>query len=562
MPAKYPLSLCIAALPLVSAFERIAGFSPASNVVDYAALDLDMERIIYYLEKKDPSDYDRVYKIYTQGGSSESTATITFPEGQDAIKRGDTVTGFNEAGSGSSTGTNEATGQVVYVNPVATSIRIEYTVPEKNELSHAGCRVGGLAPEEHITDGCFKISNGLTIGGNLYYPNSIDNTKAGRTLQELSLVTTDKMRSCSIGCPYWLFLQYADWYGDDDYGDKFVKAAIGTPETSFQPNKIGFTKHDMDFSNAERKARFELIEKGAMLLTVWMYVYRMLEVAVDQCIPNVIAGNDPAVRSWDGAVAFYTGSLEGSAGALSKGVFPHNQADKRCHNFKTCGPGGGKIGGASMVNHKLFKILQTGQSALLMGECAALPPLVREAVAQMTIPLLQGAIRYAQINSRTGGDTPAFPEKAAAEGTAFAAAVVPRIAACPGGKDDAEFIWEAMKHGAYTPYPYKDIKSRFEKYYSCLNVTCAEVGGFFDNRESGGKYYPDSEPCFTPSPDALLDNGQIVGVVIGALVACVLLFFSCVCVWRLVHNERKGVPIFTPLEPMQRDASNVPGARA
>ena len=272
MPAKYPLSLCIAALPLVSAFERIAGFSPASNVVDYAALDLDMERIIYYLEKKDPSDYDRVYKIYTQGGSSESTATITFSEGQDAIKRGDTVTGFNEAGSGSSTGTNEATGQVVYVNPVATSIRIEYTVPEKNELSHAGCRVGGLAPEDHITDGCFKISNGLTIGGNLYYPNSIDNTKAGRTLQELSLVTTDKMRSCSIGCPYWLFLQYADWYGDDDYGDKFVKAAIGTPETSFQPNKIGFTKHDMDFSNAERKARFELIEKGIMQLNVWMCV--------------------------------------------------------------------------------------------------------------------------------------------------------------------------------------------------------------------------------------------------------------------------------------------------
>ena len=74
-----------------------------------------------------------------------------------------------------------------------------------------------------------------------------------------------------------------------------------------------------------RKGRYELIEKGTQHLSVWMYVYRMLEAAVAQCVPDTVAGNDAAVRTWDGAMAFYTGSLEGEAGSLDNGVFPHNQ---------------------------------------------------------------------------------------------------------------------------------------------------------------------------------------------------------------------------------------------
>ena len=89
------------------------------------------------------------------------------------------------------------------------------------------------------------------------------------------------------------------------------------------------------------------------------YVYRMLEAAVNRCVPDVISGNDDSVRTWDGAMAFYTGSLEGAEGSLERGVFPHNQADKRCHNFLTCGPKIGELNkdGPSLVNHNLFRLM-------------------------------------------------------------------------------------------------------------------------------------------------------------------------------------------------------------
>ena len=130
----------------------------------------------------------------------------------------------------------------------------------------------------------------------------------------------------------WLFKQYHDFYGVADYGDKFVMGALGTPANGYAAGPVGFAEHDMDFSSLNTgsttdasKGRYELIEKGIQHLSVWMYVYRMLEAAVAQCVPDVISGNDAAVRTWDGAMAFYTGSLEGQEGSLDNGVFPHNQ---------------------------------------------------------------------------------------------------------------------------------------------------------------------------------------------------------------------------------------------
>ena len=60
--------------------------------------------------------------------------------------------------------------------------------------------------------------------------------------------------------------------------------------------------------------------------------------------------------------------------------------------------------------------------ALLMGNCAGVPPLIASIVNQMSIPLIQGSIRYAEICARTGDRALSNPEKAQAERTAFAAA--------------------------------------------------------------------------------------------------------------------------------------------
>jgi len=196
-----------------------------------------------------------------------------------------------------------------------------------------------------------------------------------------------------------------------------------------------------------------------------------------------------------------------------------------------------------------------GQSQLLMGDCEGPAANIRPIVAQMSIPLIQGTLRYAEICARTGTRAPAYPSKAAAEGTAFAAAIVPRLVGCPAskgptdetktGSEDAEFIWTQMKHGS-TSYNFPAIKAAFERHYACLNVTCAEIGGFYD--QARGMYNENAEPCIDPPPaGALLPNEGIVGIIIACIVALCLCLSACMCIWRLVRAEKKGKPVFTPL---------------
>lgn len=292
----------------------------------------------------------------------------------------------------------------------------------------------------------------------------------------------------------------------------------------------------------------------------------MLVAAKDQCNAGCIACNDAAVRSWDGAVAFYTGSLEGEAGSLDNGMFPHNQADKRCHNFKTCGPNGGDPDGTSQVNYNIFRLVQEGQSSLLMGNCGILQSLIDQIVNQMSIPLIQGSIRYAEICARTGSRALSNPAKAQAERTSFAASILPRIAACnktqfPNVTTDVEILWDNLKHGAGLGN-YTLVKSTFEKYYPCLNISCESVGGFWDHY--GKKYNPDSEPCTPPSPPSslmkpsMLSDGAIIGVIIGGGAAALMFLVACWCVCCLVREEKKGKPIFTALA----DAPAKPGGGA
>ena len=69
-----------------------------------------------------------------------------------------------------------------------------------------------------------------------------------------------------------------------------------------------------------------------------MWVIKELEQALDGCQNDCkkTGCNDDTVRAWDEAVAFYTGSLEGSDGN-GNGKLLYALADKRCKNFKTCG---------------------------------------------------------------------------------------------------------------------------------------------------------------------------------------------------------------------------------
>ena len=73
-------------------------------------------------------------------------------------------------------------------------------------------------------------------------------------------------------------------------------------------------------------------------------------------ICNEHAASTVSVHAWDEGVAFYTGSLEGTAyGGSGDGKLLYRLAEKRCANFGTCSTEH-PTSGTSQVNTELFAL--------------------------------------------------------------------------------------------------------------------------------------------------------------------------------------------------------------
>lgn len=206
-------------------------------------------------------------------------------------------------------------------------------------------------------------------------------------------------------------------------------------------------------------------------MVVAMYVIRELEDAIADCAKgcDVEACNDDSVHALDEAVAFWSGSLEGTDGSGS-GVLMNQLADKRCANFKTCGENADSSSGRANVNIELYKMFSIMKDQLIAEKCGDAEKTKELMVAQMSIPLIQGTLRYADILS----DTNKYTEKAEAEGATFAAAVLPYVHAC--NENDASTIYENMRVGNGGGVKYDEVYGAFSRNFGCLGVTAAQVG--------------------------------------------------------------------------------------
>jgi hypothetical protein len=127
-------------------------------------------------------------------------------------------------------------------------------------------------------------------------------------------------------------------------------------------------------------------------------------------------------------------------------------------------------------------------------------------VDQMTVPLIQGMLKYAYKADpaneggvcKTGSDAGSC-DKAWAEGWAFAAAVLPRLAYCSTKtnavakmvKDNIDVtVTAGMKDG------YVKFKEQVESLYACMGVTCADVGAF----QNSDGVYAGMAACIDPTP--------------------------------------------------------------
>jgi len=295
-------------------------------------------------------------------------------------------------------------------------------------------------------------------------------TNKYRTLAGFSTAAEGKM----TGQVY--YEQYKSYFGAGDYAHQRVLAGLeGTGICSA----------------CDEDAKEQIVKKTTAYMNVWMYVIREFEDAIDDCQANCINCNDDPVHAWDEGVAFYTGSLEGVDGSGS-GKMLHALADKRCSNFATCmmksGKGYSTVPAGSAINMQLFKQFALGRDALLGGRCDDTKPIKKRIVELMSVPLVQGSLRYAYKVAKLGGGSKEF-----AEGAAFSAAILPRIDACD--KAAAKIIADNMNMENFATKMkdgFKAVKDAFESTYTCLGITCEDVGGLIVD---GMQYYEGAESC-------------------------------------------------------------------
>ncbi len=442
--------------------------------------------------------------IYTDGAHSRSLATVTLETALTSPLNADTlIVGKSATGS-------EING-VVYENYAAGTsvIQFQYDVTSV-QASYVGCRVG--ANPEPFTDGCLAESGALVVGGQTlnYTYDVLSNNDNGRTLQGFSLQAEERMYNCE-NCPYSTYEKFYKYYGAFDYADQWILAAFDGGATTF-------ANGNADFGPYTAVGRAEAVKKGSVFMSVWMYVIREFEDALDDCKTDCTIANcnDEPVHAWDEGVAFYTGSLEGRDGS-GDGVMLHSLADKRCANFKTCGDLANEDTGLSHVNIRLLAEFVDGKRKLLAGQCAEARQNKNRIEQLMAIPLIQGAIRYAYITD-LGNDPSEKPES---EGATFAAAVLPLVSAC--NEEAADTIYKNMKTGQKGSANFVTVKNAFESVYDCMNIRCEDVGGLYDVATGGYMKY--AEPCNATTEKEDKKVGLAVGLSVGGVVLIGLLVF-------------------------------------
>jgi hypothetical protein len=198
-----------------------------------------------------------------------------------------------------------------------------------------------------------------------------------------------------------------------------------------------------------------------------------------------------SIGQFEEGIALFIGGLEGPTGTNGNGYMPYTLADKRCKEFKTCGPNGNETDGISNVNIQIVKQFNLFKQTVNTTNCTVtsptLLPIVTRITQLMKVPMVQGALRYSELIATSVGEV---PYALRAEGGTFAAGVLPYVHNC--NKASALTIYNQIWTGTGATV-FKEVKAAFEKNYACMGITCADVGGIID--VVTGKYKSTTKPC-------------------------------------------------------------------
>lgn len=292
------------------------------------------------------------------------------------------------------------------------------------------------------------LAAGNFPGAKNVYMNGKNSKKTGgkRTLRGFSADAKTKLRGENC------FIVYSKYWNKPNYADKVVMNALTA-------------NGDMNGKSKEFRAQVAL--KGAQYMNVWMYVLHEMEDAVKDCKKKNLSDNDGGVKAWDEAVAFYCGKSVLASGN-GNGYLLYTLAQKRCTNFGTC-----KGGGKAKVNINVMQLFKQGKFLLEKSNCGSAERKLKSIKQQMTVPLVQGCLRYLyKAETETGTDK----VNSHAEGWAFCTAVLPQISKCdrsvgnlvmrnlaPSNKNPVSSGANVVAKGIY-------------KTLRCMGINCADIG--------------------------------------------------------------------------------------
>lgn len=320
-----------------------------------------------------------------------------------------------------------------------------------------------------------------------------------RTLQRMSTEAAKEFLDCQdkSDCYHDDYAKFVQYYGDTDYGDKWVMAAATGVATDFSSGRGNADFAIMAGNNGHGRA--EAMTHGTIFLNLWMYLIHQMEMAIQYCrVPCTDSTKgeceEDAVHAWDSALAYYAGSIEGQNGE-GDGYLLYALADARSREFKTAGYLSDEVHGTSYANLEAVHLFSQGQSTLTKKtgnqRCNELGAIKERIVNLMKVPLVQTVLRYAwKRHYETGSE-----EKYEAKGASYAASLLPYVEACKASH--ANFLYETLKVGSSDQdINFGRLKTMLEEIYPCLGITCAQVGGLYKDDD----YLGGADPCFDTTP--------------------------------------------------------------
>mmetsp|Transcript_19509 Transcript_19509/g.45441 ORF Transcript_19509/g.45441 Transcript_19509/m.45441 type:complete len:816 (+) Transcript_19509:488-2935(+) len=308
-----------------------------------------------------------------------------------------------------------------------------------------------------------------------------------------------------------VYREYTKYYGKSNFVQNWVEKAFKMTQTNFLRGnaKFGDAFPSNTAGSGECVGFEEVIKKGTAYTGQLVNSYQLVQRAIEEVNGGCYAqanGCTAAIEAIDCAVAAYVGSLEGvdgnndPSGDYGKG--PYALGDKRCRNFRTCGPTRDKDDKdlTAAVNTQVLSLFGGASHAAWVGDAGLIEAYLRLISNKSIIPFVQGVFRYYYYLSdkESGPGTFSVLDKYVGEGGAFMFGALPKLWACSSrGAKKAE---EQTKIGGgiagVSAVDWDAVRLSFECNYRCLGITCTEVGSFYNGDASvkpGGEACNDEE---------------------------------------------------------------------